>query len=166
MGEARSIILQVLHGLRYLNSNGRQIIHYDIKPANIFYHCGDVKIGDFGLSKIADRSPEGMIELSSRGAGTRWYLPPECYECGVPKINCKVDVWSTGVLFHELLFQRRPFGQGVSQDDFMRLANMDGTFDLVIPTSPRVSSEAKDFLRRLLIKSRDQRPDVAEALAD
>ena len=47
--EAKTIMVQVLNGLRYLNSNGRKIIHYDIKPGNIFYHCGEVKIGDFGL---------------------------------------------------------------------------------------------------------------------
>merc|ERR1712113_738010 len=117
-----------------------------------------VKIGDFGLSKIADHSPEGMIELSTKGAGTLWYLPPECCESGVPKINNKVDVWSTGVIFYELLFNRRPFGHGQSQDAFMRTAGMEGTFEIVIPPSPKVSPEAKEFLRKLLTKIREQRP--------
>ncbi|CAE7163296.1 TOUSLED, partial [Symbiodinium pilosum] len=75
--EAKAIVVQILSGLRYLNICGRKIIHYDIKPSNVFYHAGQVKIGDFGLSKMADTSPEGIIELSTRGAGTSWYLPPE-----------------------------------------------------------------------------------------
>lgn len=163
--EAKSIIVQILNGLRYLNSAGRKIIHYDIKPSNLFYNAGQVKIGDFGLSKIAD-SPEGMIDLSSLGAGTSWYLPPECHEMTSPTVNSKVDVWSTGVVFFELLFNRRPFGEGQTQDAFRRQTAVEGTFDIVFPASPKVSAEAIKFLRRLLTRDRDQRPDVLEAIRD
>lgn len=39
---------------------------------------------DFGLSKIIDDSAEGTsVELTSQGAGTYWYLPPECFAKGV-----------------------------------------------------------------------------------
>eukprot|EP00435_Cladocopium_sp_Y103_P068817 s148_g32.t1 len=160
--EAKTIIVQILSGLRYLNVCGRRIIHYDIKPSNIFYHAGQVKIGDFGLSKTmaADMHPEAVIDLSTRGAGTSWYLPPDpCWELA------EVDVWSTGIVFFELLFNRRPFGEGKSQDAFRREA-ADGTFDLVIPTAPRVSNEAKELLKKLLTRDREQRPDVIEALQD
>lgn len=124
-----------------------------------------MKIGDFGLSKIAD-SPEGMIDLSSLGAGTSWYLPPECHEMTSPTVNSKVDVWSTGVVFFELLFNRRPFGEGQTQDAFRRQRAVEGTFDIVFPASPKVSAEAMKFLRRLLTRDRDQRPDVLEAIRD
>ena len=41
---------------------------------------GDAKITDFGLSKIIDDSHDGTsMELTSQGAGTYWYLPPECF---------------------------------------------------------------------------------------
>ncbi|CAE7505940.1 TOUSLED [Symbiodinium natans] len=164
--EAKAIIIQILSGLRYLNTCGRKIIHYDIKPSNVFYHAGQVKIGDFGLSKMADHGNEGIIELSTRGAGTSWYLPPECHETASPTISSKVDVWSTGVVFFELLFNRRPFGEGQSQDAFRRSTGIEDTFELVIPTAPRVSNEAKEFLRRLLARDRDQRPDVLEAFQE
>ncbi|CAE7885245.1 Serine/threonine-protein kinase TOUSLED [Symbiodinium microadriaticum] len=164
--EAKTIIVQILTGLRYLNSAGRKIIHYDIKPSNVFYHAGQVKICDFGLSKMANHSAEGIIELSTRGAGTSWYLPPECHETASPTISSKVDVWSTGVVFFELLFNRRPFGDGQSQDAFRRSVGIEDTFELVIPTSPKVSNEAKEFLRRILTRDRDQRPDVLEVLQD
>lgn len=164
--EAKAIIVQILNALRYLNSDGRAVIHYDIKPSNIFYHRGQVKVGDFGLCKTADHSPEGMLDLTTKGVGTSWYLPPECHEAGVPKINCKVDVWSVGVVFYELLFNRRPFGHGQTQDAFTSSTGSEGAFDLVIPSTPKVSTEAKDFLGKLLTKDRDQRPDVFQALAD
>ena len=38
---------------------------------------------DFGLSKVIDETAEGTsMELTSQGAGTYWYLPPECFAKG------------------------------------------------------------------------------------
>jgi tousled-like kinase len=47
--EAHSIIVQIMSALKYLNELKEPIIHYDLKPANILYHEGQVKITDFGL---------------------------------------------------------------------------------------------------------------------
>ena len=119
--EARSIIMQVFAGLRYLNDQKHRVIHYDLKPANILFHNGEVKISDFGLSKIMDESEGGSMELTSQGAGTYWYLPPECFEVGQapPKISSKVDVWSAGVIFFQMLFGVKPFGHGMSQEKML-----------------------------------------------
>lgn len=84
----------------------RAIIHFDLKPANILFdEMGDVKITDFGLSKIVDDSNEGTtLELTSQGAGTYWYLPPECFAKGdePPRISSKVDIWSLGVIYYQV----------------------------------------------------------------
>ena len=99
------------------------IIHFDLKPANILFdEAGDVKITDFGLSKIIDESSEGTsVELTSQGAGTYWYLPPECFAkgCGpnAPKISSKVDVWSAGIIFYQMLYGTRPYGEGRTQEN-------------------------------------------------
>ena len=84
---ARAILLQVLSGMKYLSTpskdNSRKaIIHYDLKPGNILFdEHGDAKITDFGLSKIMDsEDPDESMELTSQGAGTYWYLPPECFD--------------------------------------------------------------------------------------
>ena len=83
---ARAILLQILSGMKYLSApskdNKRQgIIHYDLKPGNILFdEFGDAKITDFGLSKIMEsQDPSDSMELTSQGAGTYWYLPPECF---------------------------------------------------------------------------------------
>eukprot|EP01090_Pellita_catalonica_P004936 TRINITY_DN1474_c0_g1_i4.p1 TRINITY_DN1474_c0_g1~~TRINITY_DN1474_c0_g1_i4.p1 ORF type:complete len:678 (+),score=129.02 TRINITY_DN1474_c0_g1_i4:147-2180(+) len=116
--EARAIIKQIFSGLLYLSTQKRQIIHYDLKPGNILFLNGQVKITDFGLSKVMDEDVTAM-ELTSQGAGTYWYLPPECFETkNKPKISSKVDVWSVGVIFYQLLYGKKPFGDECSQQRY------------------------------------------------
>ncbi len=69
--EAKLIILQICDGLKYLNEQKRPVIHYDLKPGNILFSNGGVKITDFGLSKIMEEDGTSM-ELTSQGAGTYW----------------------------------------------------------------------------------------------
>lgn len=52
-----------------------KIIHYDLKPSNIMFHQGKIKILDFGLCKQME-SEDTKIGLTSQGVGTYWYLPP------------------------------------------------------------------------------------------
>lgn len=167
--EARGIVIQILSGLKYMNTCDRKIIHYDLKPGNLFFNCGEIKIADFGLSKVVNEGNGGTIDLTSQGAGTYWYLPPECFATPhgePPKISSKVDVWSTGVIFFELLFGRRPFGHGISQEALLRAAVAGVAFEAEIPAAPRISPDAREFLRRLLTLDREARPDVLEAFDD
>ncbi|KAK2505206.1 hypothetical protein MC885_000031 [Smutsia gigantea] len=100
--EARSIVMQIVNALRYLNEIKPPNIHYDLKPENILLvdgtARGEIKITDFGLSKIMDNDSYGVdgMDLTSQGSGTYWYLPPECFVVGKepPEISNKVDVWS------------------------------------------------------------------------
>ena len=161
------------------------IIHYDLKPGNILFdEQGDVKITDFGLSKIVDDSCDGAsMELTSQGAGTYWYLPPECFVMGSspPRISSKVDVWELGVssspcvpptknmhktagisftyppplfmpdtlgmhhqvIFYQMLFGMRPFGEGQSQEKVLHENTMLRATHVDFPAKPVVSNDAK-----------------------
>jgi len=170
--EARAILLQILSGMKYLSTPSidgeRQgVIHYDLKPANIIFdENGDAKITDFGLSKIVENQDEEGMELTSFGAGTYWYLPPECFmEDDDVRISNKVDVWSIGVIFYQMLFGRRPFGDGVSQDNmFLNRTMLDAT-EVNFPSKPTISDEARSFIQACLTYDQLHRPNISQICA-
>uniref|UniRef100_A0A8C7JP16 non-specific serine/threonine protein kinase n=1 Tax=Oncorhynchus kisutch TaxID=8019 RepID=A0A8C7JP16_ONCKI len=173
--EGRSIIMQMVNALKYLNEIRPPIIHYDLKPGNILLvngtACGEIKITDFGLSKIMDddsyNSVDGM-ELTSQGAGTYWYLPPECFVVGKepPKISNKVDVWSVGVIFYQALYGRKPFGHNQSQQDILQENTILKATEVQFPPKPVVTPEAKAFIRRCLVYRKEDRIDVHQLASD
>ncbi|XP_065866829.1 serine/threonine-protein kinase TOUSLED isoform X2 [Euphorbia lathyris] len=167
--EARIIIVQIFQGLIYLNKRSQKIIHYDLKPGNVLFdEFGIAKVTDFGLSKIVedDVGSQGM-ELTSQGAGTYWYLPPECFELSkTPLISSKVDVWSAGVLFYQMLFGRRPFGHDQTQERILREDTIIKARRVEFPSKPSVSSEAKEFIRRCLTYNQSERLDVLSIAVD
>ncbi|XP_036110908.1 serine/threonine-protein kinase tousled-like 1 isoform X2 [Molossus molossus] len=172
--EARSIIMQIVNALRYLNEIKPPIIHYDLKPGNILLvdgtACGEIKITDFGLSKIMDDDSYGVdgMDLTSQGAGTYWYLPPECFVVGKepPKISNKVDVWSVGVIFFQCLYGRKPFGHNQSQQDILQENTILKATEVQFPVKPVVSTEAKAFIRRCLAYRKEDRFDVHQLAND
>ncbi|XP_028332803.1 serine/threonine-protein kinase tousled-like 2 isoform X1 [Gouania willdenowi] len=173
--EGRSIVMQLVNALKYLNQIRPPIIHYDLKPGNILLvngtACGEIKITDFGLSKIMDddnySATDGM-ELTSQGAGTYWYLPPECFVVGKepPKISNKVDVWSVGVIFYQSLYGRKPFGHNQSQQDILQENTILKATEVQFPPKPVVTTEAKAFIRRCLAYHKEDRVDVQQLASD
>ncbi|XP_054888103.1 LOW QUALITY PROTEIN: serine/threonine-protein kinase tousled-like 1 [Poeciliopsis prolifica] len=172
--EARSIVMQIVNALKYLNEIKPPIIHYDLKPGNILLvdgtACGEIKITDFGLSKIMDDDNYGVdgMDLTSQGAGTYWYLPPECFVVGKepPKISNKVDVWSVGVIFFQCLYGRKPFGHNQSQQDILQENTILKATEVQFPVKPVVSNEAKAFIRRCLAYRKEDRVDVLQLGSD
>jgi len=176
--EAKLIMLQILEGLAYLQGQKQRIIHYDLKPANIlFTHDGEAKITDFGLSKIMDEETpngDGMMELTSQGAGTYWYLPPECFEKSgsqAPRISTKVDVWSAGIIWYQLLYGDRPFGEGMAQEQMYHEKTIHKGASVEFPEKrkdgapvPKVSAEAKAMIRECLNPHQDSRPNITQVL--
>ena len=159
--DAKSITKQILSGLKFLNETSKKIIHYDLKPQNILFHDGLVKISDFGLCKVMNEG-ETRLELTSQGVGTYWYLPPECFYNNYPKISTKVDVWSIGVIMYELLYGIKPFGNDMCQERILKEGIMLRAYTLDFPAKPSISSELKELVRKCLEYNQEERPDVIE----
>ena len=163
--ESKLIIAQILSGLKYLDSREKRIIHYDLKPQNILFHKGEIKISDFGLWKEVEANEE-KIELTSQGVGTYWYQPPEWFEVGPDPamISSKVDIWSLGVIFYELLYGFRPFGDKQSQKKILKdRIIINEAKNLHFPAKPGVSSETKEFIKKWLCYHIEDRLSVEQA---
>ena len=68
-------LYQILRGLKYIHS--ANVLHRDLKPSNILLNSNcDLKICDFGLSRVSDPSHDHTGMLTEYVA-TRWYRAPE-----------------------------------------------------------------------------------------
>ncbi len=95
-------MLQVCRGLDYAHRRG--VVHRDIKPANVVVtKDGTIKVVDFGIARVVDTSKTQTGVLM----GTVGYMSPE--QVRGEKVDGRSDIWSTGVMFYELLVGRRPF---------------------------------------------------------
>ena len=103
--QLKCIMSQVLSSLAYLHQNN--IIHRDIKGANILIRKdGVVKLTDFGLARQI--YPEQPKLNYTRKVVTLWYRAPEIL-LGIRHYDSKVDIWSLGVFFYELVFKQVMF---------------------------------------------------------
>ncbi|CAF1910461.1 hypothetical protein YC2023_016917 [Brassica napus] len=95
---------QILKGLSYLH--GLKIVHRDIKPANLLLNSkGEVKIADFGVSKILVRS----LDSCNSYVGTCAYMSPERFDSGGGSSDVYAgDIWSFGLMMLELLVGHFP----------------------------------------------------------
>jgi hypothetical protein len=96
LAEAVLVMLDVCRALSYAHQ--QKIIHCDIKPSNIFYSAEKNlwKLGDFGISKIAQKS-----EISNTNPGTVAYMAPEVLAGKPPTLES--DIYSLGLVFKEML---------------------------------------------------------------
>lgn len=95
------------------------------------------------------------MELTSQGAGTYWYLPPECFVRGGAVISTKVDIWSAGVIFYQMLYGVRPFGEGKTQENVWSENIIFNSSQVEFPSdpkAPKVPDEAKDLIRACLTR--------------
>lgn len=150
--EALRIFVQAARGVQALHE--RSLVHFDLKPANIFLKGDVARVGDFGLSKLVTESRNSL----SFGRGTPYYMAPEMLQ---RKGDARSDLYSLGVILYECLCGEVPF-RGDSEWEVLRKHEVEA------PKFPAtLAAEDVRILRRCLQKKPEDRyPSVADLLRE
>lgn len=118
------LFLQVCDAVDYAHRN--LVVHRDLKPSNVLVSPrGQVRLLDFGIAKVLAAAPDAVGRTSAvtqveARALTPQYAAPEQLR-GLP-VSTSTDVYSLGVVLHELLCGRPPYRvDGLSPAEVERL---------------------------------------------
>jgi len=127
--KAAWFIREIAKGLALLHDNG--VVHRDLKPHNVFFEDGYVKVGDYSLSKVITASHRSGHTLT---VGTVHYMAPEI---GVGRYDRTVDIYALGVLLYEMLTGQPPFiGETMGE---VLMKHMAGDVDVSVLDEPYAS---------------------------
>jgi eukaryotic-like serine/threonine-protein kinase len=160
-----AIAAAIAEALAY--SHSKQIVHRDVKPANIFMtKAGKVCLGDFGLALILGEGPhreeDGRTGISII-VGTPAYMAPEQFR-RPNGVDRRVDLYSLGVIIYELLCGERPFvGDSVKILQKEHERREPPALKNKVKGIPPLLNE---LVERLLAKKPDWRYESADAVAN
>jgi serine/threonine protein kinase len=150
------VIINVLKGLQHSHHCG--IVHQDMKPANLMIQTdGSIKIADFGISKIA-----GPAQFKETGKirGTPAYMSPE--QAGGKEPNYRWDIFSTGVMFYELIAGFNPFGAKDPQAALKKIVGENPP--PLVRSVPTVPFRFEVVIAKMLEKDPDKRYQNADSI--
>ncbi|XP_018448471.1 CDPK-related kinase 5 isoform X2 [Raphanus sativus] len=155
--DAKTVMIQILNVVAFCHLQG--VVHRDLKPENFLYaskeDTSQLKAIDFGLSDYV-RPDERLNDI----VGSAYYVAPEVLH---RSYSTEADIWSVGVIVYILLCGSRPFWARTESGIFRAVLKADPTFDDA--PWPLLSSEARDFVKRLLNKDPRRRLTAAQALS-
>ncbi len=157
--EAIEISTQIAEGLEAAHKKG--IVHRDIKSQNIMItNDGKVKILDFGLAKMSDKS---QLTKDGSTVGTIAYMSPE--QATGEKIDNRTDIWAFGVVLYELLTGHQPFAAQYEQAVIYSILNEPAP--PIANYNENCPSTLIKIVNKCLAKNRDERYQaISEVIHD
>jgi serine/threonine protein kinase len=152
LGEAKSafFLREMAKGIAYLHDC--DVVHRDLKPHNVFFEDGIVKIGDYSLSKLMTMSHRTGHTMT---VGSVHYMAPEI---SMGRYDKTVDIYALGVMLYEMLTGQPPFlGQSMGE---VLMRHMSGEVDVSDVPEPFAS-----VIKKAMAKDPDERYQTADEMA-
>jgi serine/threonine-protein kinase len=138
------------------------VIHRDIKPQNLLLDAaGVLKVMDFGIATLADRSGTGSgITESGMVVGTPAYMAPE--QLLAEQVDARSDLYAVGVVLYESLTGELPH-QALNNISLIAKV-LNNTPVAPIERNPEIPPLLSSLVMRLLNKDAAGRPQSADEL--
>ncbi|RJP26223.1 MAG: serine/threonine protein kinase [Candidatus Abyssobacteria bacterium SURF_5] len=152
--EAVRLIVQLAEALAYAHEHG--VVHRDVKPANIFVTGeGLLKIGDFGLAKLAQSS---LHTHTGTVLGSPAYMSPEQAEG--KEADSRSDIYAFGVTVYKILSGHLPFTGGLETVIVQKLTREPPSLR---GRNDQIPEQLDELVLQMLAKDPEKRPNGMRA---
>ena len=154
-------LMQILNGFMALHT--LRVMHRDFKPSNVHLkNDGSLVIAEFGICQL------GLELAGTAGKGSFAYMAPEVLPGKeAPSYSNKVDLWSIGVTFYEMVFGEPLYtiteeDPAKAEKEWREQVGTRNGETLWAPQGGIISPECEDLIKRLLDLDSGQRISWSE----
>jgi serine/threonine-protein kinase len=155
---AVDLVLQACEAIAEAHALG--IVHRDLKPSNLFClrrTSGQlyVKVLDFGISKVTTPGEAGHdVTRTQAVVGSPNYMSPEQLQSS-KGVDARTDLWSLGIVLHELLTRELPFDADTVTELVIKIATSPAP--PIRSLRPDVPAGLEGIIATCLRKEREER---------